>query len=285
MSTEVAIRDEQHYLATVADVRDLCERISTVGEAKGLADQARLAQVWAERARLGQSQVNLAAMARLWAERRAGQLLIASRQNGERTTGSGGRELQGVTLGELGVTKNESARMQKLAAIPEDEFQEALATAAEAGRVTAMSVHYSSSTSEWETPQDLFDLLAGEFPFDLDVCATADNAKCAAFYTAEQDGLAQPWAGTCWMNPPYGRVIGDWVKKAYESAQAGATVVCLVPARVDTGWWWDYARYGEVRFLRGRLKFGGGDMGAPFPSVLVIFGRPASVVWWDAWKP
>lgn len=76
------------------------------------------------------------------------------------------------------------------------------------------------------------------------------------------------------MNPPYGREIGDWMRKAYQSCnQNGALVVCLVPARTDTAWWHDYAMKGEIRFLRGRLKFGGAETNAPFPSALVIF-RP-----------
>jgi len=78
------------------------------------------------------------------------------------------------------------------------------------------------------------------------------------------------------MNPPYGREIGKWVKKAYESAQSGATVVCLVPARTDTAWWHDYCAKGEIRFVRGRLKFGGSKNSAPFPSAVVIF-RPATL--------
>lgn len=146
-----------------------------------------------------------------------------------------------------------------------------------------MGVHYSSETDEWATPQDLFDLLSAEFLFTLDVCATPENAKCGRFYTKDDDGLHQPWDGVCWMNPPYGQEIGRWVGKAWNASRGGATVVCLVPARVDTGWWWDYCRYGEVRFLRGRLKFGGGENAAPFPSAVVIFGRPAAVKWWEAW--
>lgn len=145
------------------------------------------------------------------------------------------------------------------------------------------SVHYSSETPEWATPQDLFDLLDSEFGFTLDVCATAENAKCARFFTEDDDGLRQDWDGeVCWMNPPYGRAIGDWMQKAYSESDE-ATVVCLVPARTDTDWWWDYARHGEVRFLHGRLKFGDAETGAPFPSALVIFGRPAMVKWWEAW--
>lgn len=150
--------------------------------------------------------------------------------------------------------------------------------------IERMAVHYSSATDEWATPQDFFDAVAREFDFTTDVCALDSSAKCEHYYTPETDGLAQDWTGTCWMNPPYGRAIVDWVRKAHESAQAGATVVALVPARVDTGWWWDYCRHAEVRFLRGRLRFGDDDSaGAPFPSVLVIFGRPACVKWWE-WR-
>lgn len=146
-----------------------------------------------------------------------------------------------------------------------------------------MDVHYSSATDLWSTPQDLFDELDKEFGFELDVCATAENAKCARFFGLEHDGLGQKWEGVCWMNPPYGDEIRHWVKKAYESGHSGATVVCLVPARVDTGWWWDYCRYGEIRFLRGRLKFGGSENSAPFPSALVVFGRPPNAfgAHWD----
>ena len=134
-----------------------------------------------------------------------------------------------------------------------------------------MNVHFMSQTDLWSTPQDTFDSLHTEFGFGLDVCAIPENAKCPEYFTPERDGLSQEWRGICWMNPPYGREIGKWMKKAYESAQGGATVVCLVPARTDTKWWHDYAIKGEVRFIRGRLKFGGQKNNAPFPSAIVIF--------------
>jgi phage N-6-adenine-methyltransferase len=139
------------------------------------------------------------------------------------------------------------------------------------------SVHFSSRTCEWSTPPGLFDELDREFGFELDVCATAENAKCAVFYDRELNGLAQPWRGVCWMNPPYGTEIDRWVRKAFQEAQAGATVVCLLPARVDTSWWHEYASRGEVRFLRGRLKFGGAANSAPFPSAIVVFRDAATV--------
>ena len=130
----------------------------------------------------------------------------------------------------------------------------------------------SSNTDLWETPQDFFDRLDAEFHFDLDVCALPENAKCKRYFTPTQDGLLQDWRGVCWMNPPYGRKIGAWMKKAYEAAvHGGATVVCLVPARTDTAWWHEYAMQGEIRFIRGRLKFGGAKNSAPFPSAVVVF--------------
>jgi phage N-6-adenine-methyltransferase len=127
---------------------------------------------------------------------------------------------------------------------------------------------FTSTTFEWSTPQDLFDTLNAEFHFTLDVCATKENAKCEKYFSLDDDGLSQEWTGTCWMNPPYGKDIKRWIKKAYESK---TTVVCLIPSRTDTGWWHDYVMEGEVRFIRGRLKFSGTKRNAPFPSALVIF--------------
>jgi phage N-6-adenine-methyltransferase len=136
------------------------------------------------------------------------------------------------------------------------------------------SVHFSSATDLHTTPQSFFDALDAEFHFTLDVCACPENAKCKEFYTKEQDGLAQAWFGTVWMNPPYGREIGKWVEKANIAAGYGATVVCLLPARTDTNWWHDHCTQHEVRFVRGRLKFGGAIHNAPFPSAVVVM-RPA----------
>jgi phage N-6-adenine-methyltransferase len=135
---------------------------------------------------------------------------------------------------------------------------------------------YSSNTYLWSTPQTFFDGLDAEFCFDLDACACPENAKCVVYYTEEQNGLEQDWAGTVWCNPPYGRGIGRWVEKAYKSAQMGATVVMLLPSRTDTRWFRAYI-YGkaEVRFVRGRLKFGDSKNRAPFPSMVVIF-RPTN---------
>ena len=132
---------------------------------------------------------------------------------------------------------------------------------------------FSSNTDLWETPQGFFDDLDREFNFDLDVCAIEENAKCYKFYSPEDDGLKQDWIGTCWMNPPYGRQIGKWVEKAYtEHIQHGSRIVCLLPARTDTKWFHDYILgKAEIRFIKGRLKFGGSKNSAPFPSMVVVY--------------
>lgn len=133
-------------------------------------------------------------------------------------------------------------------------------------------VLFSSKSVVWETPQDLFDKLNAEFHFDLDVCALPENAKCEKYYTPEDDGLSQPWNGVCWCNPPYGRTIGKWIQKAYETFAVGGTVVMLLPARTDTKWFHEYIyNKAEIRFVKGRLKFGNSKNAAPFPSMVVVF--------------
>ena len=137
-----------------------------------------------------------------------------------------------------------------------------------------MDVHYSSKTNEWSTPQDFFDELDKEFNFTLDPCATSENAKCTKYFTVEDDGLKQDWSNdVVFMNPPYGREIKYWVQKAYEESLKGATVVCLIPARTDTAYWHDYifGKADDIRFLRGRLKFGDSKNPAPFPSAIIIY--------------
>lgn len=133
----------------------------------------------------------------------------------------------------------------------------------------------TSATPEWETPQEFFDKLDEEFHFDLDPCATDENHKCAAYFTKDLDGLKQSWGGRrVFCNPPYGREIKKWVKKSAEEAEKPDTlVVMLIPARTDTEWFHDYI-YGktEIRFIKGRMRFSGATINAPFPSMIVIFG-------------
>jgi site-specific DNA-methyltransferase (adenine-specific) len=134
---------------------------------------------------------------------------------------------------------------------------------------------FSSANEVWATPQDFFDKLNDEFHFDLDPCANVENAKCPIFFTKEDNGLAQDWQGyTVFCNPPYGRAIAAWVKKCYEeSRKPNTTVVMLIPARTDTSYFHDYIYHkaDDIRFIRGRLKFGGSNNSAPFPSMVVVF--------------
>lgn len=132
---------------------------------------------------------------------------------------------------------------------------------------------FSKKSDEWETPIDVFKTLDSEFHFNLDPCSTSENAKCEDYFTAAQDGLKQDWGGRrVFVNPPYSR-IADWVKKAYqESLKPNTVVVLLIPSRTDTKYFHNYIYHrSEIRFLKGRLKFGDSKNSAPFPSMVVIF--------------
>ena len=137
------------------------------------------------------------------------------------------------------------------------------------------NVHFSSASMEWSTPQDFFEKLNAEFHFTLDPCADDFNHKCERYYTKEQDGLKQDWSGeTVFCNPPYGRDVQKWVKKCFEEVYLGKCrlAVMLLAARTDTRWFHDYIYHrAEIRFLKGRLKFGGQNQPAPFPSMVIIF--------------
>lgn len=165
---------------------------------------------------------------------------------------------------------------------------------------TNIEVHFSSATNEWATPQWLFDQLNVEFHFALDAAATVENAKCARYYTVEMDALKQDWgkdASSIWCNPPYGRLGPLFIAKGYEQTKLHPhlTTVFLIPARPDTRWWHSYCALGEVRFLKGRLKFESvvgpireptasvlegkhaPNNAAPFPSAIIIFGAKAKL--------
>lgn len=149
------------------------------------------------------------------------------------------------------------------------------------------AVMFSTGRDDWSTPQDLFDALNAEFRFTIDGAATAENAKCQRWFgpgsVVGRDALLRSWNGeVVWVNPPYSKGIqARFIEKAVDEVTFGAcTVVMLLPARTDTRAFhkfiWDasthHPRTGvEVRFLKGRLKFGGAKAGAPFPSMVVIF--------------
>lgn len=139
---------------------------------------------------------------------------------------------------------------------------------------------FSSNRQDWETPPDFFKKYDDVFRFTLDACATPQNAKCGKYYTKDDDGLTKDWKDhRVWCNPPYGREIARWVKKAHDEAEkSNTTVVMLLPARTDTAWFHDYILgQAAIEFVRGRIKFVGASSAAPFPSMVVIFGE--GVVW------
>ena len=139
-------------------------------------------------------------------------------------------------------------------------------------------VLFSSKSDEYETPQDVFDALDSEFHFNLDPCSTDKNHKCQTYFTKENNGLQESWGGyRVFCNPPYSK-ISEWVAKCYqESRKDGTLVVMLIPARTDTRYFHDYILHrSEIRFIKGRLKFGDSKNSAPFPSMVVIF-RAAKV--------
>lgn len=134
---------------------------------------------------------------------------------------------------------------------------------------------FSSKKCDWETPWHLFSELNDEFRFTLDSCADSNNHKCKMFFTEEQNGLLQDWGNErVFCNPPYGREVAEWVKKCYfHSMKGSGLAVMLLPARTDTQWFHEYVYEtgAEIRFLKGRLKFGNAKNSAPFPSMIVIF--------------
>ena len=137
---------------------------------------------------------------------------------------------------------------------------------------------FSSQTDQWSTPQDFFDKLNDEFHFTLDPCADEFNHKCDKYFTKEQDGLLQDWQGeTVFCNPPYGREIKHWVKKCFDEVYNGQCrcAVMLIPARTDTQYFhrYIYGKAYEIRFIKGRLKFGNSKNSAPFPSMIVVFKK------------
>ena len=137
----------------------------------------------------------------------------------------------------------------------------------------AEGVLFKSNSDEWETPQSIFDSLNSEFHFTLDPCATEQNHKCGLYYTKEEDGLQQNWEGqTVFCNPPYSK-IADWVEKAYrENRQDHTVIVLLIPSRTDTRYFHNFIyQRAEIRFVKGRIRFGDSTTNAPFPSMVVIF--------------
>ncbi len=275
-----------HYEAA----RTALQYAKRVDEAKEIRDQAMALQAYAHLKKDLEMELWLAEI-KLRATVRIGEISAGLEKAKNQSALPSGGKSKAEVLEEAGISTSTANRAEALAEkgnsevieqyIAEQNAAGKLITIEEAVTRVSGNVHFSSATDDWETPQNLFDELDKEFNFSIDVCASEKNAKCKKYFTKKDNGLTQKWKGNCWMNPPYGDEISEWIEKAFNSAEEGAIVVCLVPARVDTNWWWDYCRYGEIRFLRGRLKFVGAPANAPFPSAVIIFPNKPRVVWWE----
>lgn len=136
------------------------------------------------------------------------------------------------------------------------------------------NILFSSEKMDWGTPQDLFNKLNQKYNFTVDVASNDQNYKVKKHYTKKENGLKQNWSGErVWCNPPYGREIGKWLEKAYNTK---CLAVFLIPARTDTKWFHDFVYKKPnvtYEFIRGRLKFEGGKTSAPFPSMIVVYNN------------
>lgn len=134
----------------------------------------------------------------------------------------------------------------------------------------------NSKQDKWQTPPAVFEKLNEEFNFTLDATAEPETALCDHYFTIDDDALTQDWGNqTVYCNPPYSQ-LKDFAKKAQEEALKGATVVMLVPARTDTKAFHEHLCHGEVRLIKGRLKFlmeGKEQDAAPFPSMVCVMGK------------
>lgn len=256
--------------------------VKTLDELKNIHDIALAAETYAKAHRLGIESENHAREIKFLAARRIGELVpaVESKETGR------GKKLPKIRE-DSNIPTQRLSEFRKLAKIPIKEFKERIEVAkAKEEKITYNKIlrgdwYQMSEIPEWETPQWLFDLLDKEFHFDIDVCASESNHKCKNYYSKIDDGLKQKWQGTCWMNPPYGRELPQWISKAKSESGSGALMVCLVPARTDTEWWWNNCIEGEIRFIRGRLKFSD-QGGAPMPSAVVILKQKniPKVIWW-----
>ena len=132
--------------------------------------------------------------------------------------------------------------------------------------MTFNKVMFSSARLDWKTPKWLYRVLDNEFDFTHDPCPSRRDRWPL------ENGLCEEWGECNFVNPPYGREIGKWIRKGFEESRKGRLVVFLIPSRTDTSWWHTYImKADEIRFIYGRLKFQGAKNSAPFPSCIVVF--------------
>ena len=285
-------------LARIETAHRLLAEARTIDEVKNVRDQAAAAAYYAKERGYSQDMIDWASEIKVRAERKAGELLVQMPKNRGAAGNPGG---QGVpfhdgsaqTLAEIGVTPKQSMQWQQLASVPETQFEQAVAevksqgdglSTTAVGRQIQSRVNaglLSSETPEWYTPQSILDRVVTALgAIDLDPCSNPDphNVPAQRHFTIEDDGLSREWFGRVYMNPPYGDAISAWTAKLRDELMAGRATeaIALVPGRIDTSWWDELtATWPCVMacFIRGRLRFSRSENSAPFPSVVLYFGR------------
>lgn len=268
--------------------RAIAEAIA-VADAAGLVRQAKLAEEWVRAERAGRETERQAAVFVLRAKRNAGERIAEAQSRGEvASPGTFGRNhaqtsegttSEPATLTDIGVSRDESSEWKRLASEWSDDALTAAAAEMErpslAGIQSRSPGMFTSDTPEWYTPKHVVAAVSAAMGgIDLDPCADVGKGiPAAAHFTADDDGLSQPWRGRVYMNPPYGRTIGQWVDKLAEEFEYGniAEAIALVPARTDTSWW-AHLPASMVCFVTGRLSFSDHENAAPFPSAACYLG-------------
>lgn len=272
-------------LVSIGHATRMLAEAKSLDDVRTIRDLAEAARVYARAHDLGIEAMNHAAEIKLRAERRAGELLVQTRETGERAA-SGvdvryAQESKPATLADLGISRDQSSRWQSIASIPEPEFEGAIESAKAAAQplstagMVRLAGLMTSDSPEWYSPREVVEAARSALGgIDLDPCSNPGepNVPAGRHFTAADDGLAQGWRGTVYMNPPYGRGIGEWIDKlAAEHAYGNVTAaVALLPARTDTAWWRALPAR-RVCFVSGRLRFSGADA-APFPSAAAYLG-------------
>jgi phage N-6-adenine-methyltransferase len=135
-----------------------------------------------------------------------------------------------------------------------------------------------SKSIEYSTPLEIVEPLIKEYNLTKDVCASSLNCKLPDYWTKNDNALLKQWTGNCWLNPPFNRELGKWVKKAHsETIKNGGTKVCLIPVRSNTKWWAEVSKDAEIRFINGEVNFNNQVRGLWLPLCILIFGELANV--------
>lgn len=282
-------------LAWMDKARAMIAKTEDPGE---LVKIQRGASAWVACLKLAKAGYEVAADAeevRLRAERKAGVVLAAREpmKPGPLPKDKSNDATYPLGLSDLGISKDESSRWQKMAGVAEERFQDYLAQARAARKdltskavldlARGIDLHFSSETPEWNTPPHIIaavqDVFGGQI--DLDPCSnskTSPSVPATRHFSKEDDGLGQDWSGRVYMNPPYGKVIALWVEKLKAEHEEGqvAEAIALVPARTDTHWFRSLRLYSRC-FVFGRLRFSESEAGAPFPSMAVYMGENEGV--------